>query len=190
MASAQVKIQDLKNGINACGVCTHELQLTTQQLQRDYMSAGSGWKDEQYKNLGQIVEDSCTAILQPIPQLENCQKWLQELADLVEKYETCCRFIKRRLDKMAMNASVSAIQDMEKTLADTVRNLDTLSEKISTNFRPSADWNDNQAVAYNQVMQKIARLVKSPTADLKKQQEKLKQLEELVRSYQSHQFNG
>lgn len=48
---------------------------------------------------------------------------------------------------MAMNASVSAIQDMEKTLADTVRNLDTLSEKISTNFRPSADWNDNQAVA-------------------------------------------
>ena len=40
---------------------------------------------------------------------------------------------------MAMNASVSAIQDMEKTLADTVRNLDTLSEKISTNFRPSAD---------------------------------------------------
>ena len=38
---------------------------------------------------------------------------------------------------MAMNASVSAIQDMEKTLADTVRNLDTLSEKISTNFRPS-----------------------------------------------------
>ena len=176
MASAQVKIQDLKNGINACGVCTHELQLTAQQLQRDYMSAGSGWKDEQYKNLGQIVEDSCTAILQPIPQLESCQKWLQELAAL--------------LDIMAMNASVSAIQDMEKTLADTVRNLDTLSEKISTNFRPSADWNDNQAVAYNQVMQKIARLVKSPTADLKKQQEKLKQLEELVRSYQSHQFNG
>ena len=88
---------------------------------------------------------------------------------------------------MAMNASVSAIQDMEKTLADTVRNLDTLSEKISTNFRPSADWNDNQAVAYNQVMQKIARLVKSPTEDLKKQQEKL---EELVQSYQSHQFNG
>lgn len=87
MASAQVKIQDLKNGINACGVCTHELQLTAQQLQRDYMSAGSGWKDEQYKNLGQIVEDSCTAILQPIPQLENCQKWLQELAALVEKYE-------------------------------------------------------------------------------------------------------
>ena len=70
MASAQVKIQDLKNGINACGVCTHELQLTAQQLQRDYMSAGSGWKDEQYKNLGQIVEDSCTAILQPIPQLD------------------------------------------------------------------------------------------------------------------------
>ena len=52
------------------------------------MSAGSGWKDEQFKNLGQIVDDSCTAILQPIPQLENCQKWLQELADLVEKYET------------------------------------------------------------------------------------------------------
>lgn len=51
MASAQVKIQDLKNGINACGVCTHELQLTAQQLQRDYMSAGSGWKDEQYKIL-------------------------------------------------------------------------------------------------------------------------------------------
>ena len=39
-------------------------------------------------------------------------------------------------------------------------------------------------------MQKIARLVKSPTEDLEKQQEKLKQLEELVRSYQSHQFNG
>ena len=61
------------------------LQLSSSSV---IMSAGSGWKDEQYKNLGQIVEDSCTAILQPIPQLENCQKWLQELAALVEKYET------------------------------------------------------------------------------------------------------
>ena len=30
----------------------------------------------------------------------------------------------------------------------------------------------------------------SQLEDLKKQQEKLKQLEELVQSYQSHQFNG
>ncbi len=30
---------------------------------------------------------------------------------------------------MAMNASVLLFRDMEKTLADTVRNLDTLSEK-------------------------------------------------------------
>lgn len=87
MASAKVKLQDLKNGINACGVCTHELQLTAQQLQRDYQSAGSGWKDEQYANLGASVEDCCSAIMAPIPQLENCQKWLEELADLVGKYE-------------------------------------------------------------------------------------------------------
>ena len=91
---------------------------------------------------------------------------------------------------MGMSTSVAAIQDMEKTIADTVRTLDTLSEKISTNFRPSADWNDNQSAAYNQVMQKISRLVKAPVDDLKKQQIKLKELENLVQAYQSHQFNG
>ena len=63
-------------------------------------------------------------------------------------------------------------------------------KKISTNFRPSADWNDNRAVAYNQVMQKDCPVGQITDSGPEKQQEKLKQLEELVRSYQSHQFNG
>ena len=85
---------------------------------------------------------------------------------------------------MGMNTSVSAIQDMQKTLADTIKSLDTLGGKISTNFRASDGWNDQQSAAYNMVMQKIARLVKSPIDDLKKEEQKLKKLEDTVSRYQ------
>ena len=79
MASAQVKIQDLKNGINACGVCTHELQLTAQQLLRRRHRAAQGEAQDGFA----VVQFGNAEV-----QLENCQKWLQELAALVEKYET------------------------------------------------------------------------------------------------------
>ncbi len=87
MADAQVKITDLKNGISACKICIGELKATANELMRDYQNAGSNWKDEQYASLGEIVENCCDAIQEPIPKLEDCLEWLQNLTALVEEYE-------------------------------------------------------------------------------------------------------
>ena len=38
----------LQSGVQVCKTCIHELQATSQALQRSYQSAGSGWKDENY----------------------------------------------------------------------------------------------------------------------------------------------
>lgn len=45
----------LQSGIGVCKTCIHELADASRTLKRDYQSAGSGWKDQQYARLGGII---------------------------------------------------------------------------------------------------------------------------------------
>ena len=54
---------------------------------RDYQSAGSGWKDQQYARLGGIIEECCSALEKPISELEDCQSSLEKLLSTVADYE-------------------------------------------------------------------------------------------------------
>lgn len=77
----------LQSGIGVCKTCIHELADASRTLKRDYQSAGSGWKDQQYARLGGIIEECCSALEKPISELEGCQASLEKLLSAVSAYE-------------------------------------------------------------------------------------------------------
>lgn len=48
----------LQSGIGVCKTCIHELADASRTLKRDYQSAGSGWKDQQYSVPREMLPDS------------------------------------------------------------------------------------------------------------------------------------
>lgn len=60
----------LQSGIGVCKTCIHELNDASRTLKRDYQSAGSGWKDQQYARLGGIIEECCSALENPSANLK------------------------------------------------------------------------------------------------------------------------
>ncbi len=88
MASgASVERVALQSGIQVCKTCIHELASASRTLKRDYQSAGSGWKDQQYARLGGIIEECCSALEKPISELEGCQASLEKLLSAVVTYD-------------------------------------------------------------------------------------------------------
>ena len=77
----------LQSGIGVCKTCIHELSDASRTLKRDYQSAGSGWKDQQYARLGGIIEECCSALEKPTSELEGCQASLEKLLKAVADYE-------------------------------------------------------------------------------------------------------
>lgn len=77
----------LQSGIGVCKTCIHELSSASRTLKRDYQSAGSGWKDQQYARLGGIIEECCSSLEKPISELESCQVSLEKLLSTVTAYE-------------------------------------------------------------------------------------------------------
>lgn len=88
MASgASVERVALQSGIQVCKTCIHELASASRTLKRDYQSAGSGWRDQQYARLGGIIEECCSALEKPISELEGCQASLERLLSAVAAYD-------------------------------------------------------------------------------------------------------
>lgn len=77
----------LQSGIGVCKTCIHALTNASRTLKRDYQNAGSGWKDQQYARLGGIIEECCSALENPISELEDCQASLEKLLNVVAAYE-------------------------------------------------------------------------------------------------------
>lgn len=84
---ASVERTALNSGISICKLCVHELMDASRTLKRNYQSAGSGWKDQQYARLGGIIEECCSALEKPISELEGCQTSLEKLLSTVAAYE-------------------------------------------------------------------------------------------------------
>lgn len=79
----------IEGGIACCKTAIHELQDAAQGLIRSYQQAGSGgWKDQQYAALGGIVEQCCSDLKKPIPELQECMGSLQDLLQAVVEYES------------------------------------------------------------------------------------------------------
>lgn len=78
----------IAGGMKCCKVSLQEMELVTKKLIKSYEMAGaSGWHDQKYTALGDIVDECCKAVKRPMEELEECMRKLQALQKAVEEYE-------------------------------------------------------------------------------------------------------
>lgn len=77
----------LKAGVQVCKTCIHELKYAARELQKNYQNAGSGWKDENYAKLGEIVEECIEALKRPVSDIEDSMSTLNEMIKIIEQAE-------------------------------------------------------------------------------------------------------
>lgn len=87
MAEATVSSAIVGKSIEACNKSIEALNKTAGTLQRRYMDAGAGWKDRQYSQLGGIIQECQSALNQPVTQLNDCIKSLQDLLKAIVEYQ-------------------------------------------------------------------------------------------------------
>lgn len=78
----------LQGGMKVCDVCVSSLTQASSSLNSGYQSAGSGWQDAKYRELGQIVNECCQALTKPISDLNGCKASLAQLLRAVQEYES------------------------------------------------------------------------------------------------------
>lgn len=78
----------ISGGIGCCKTSIHELQSAASSLKSDYGKAGQGWKDQKYAALGGIVDECCSALTNPISELQECIGTLQDLLNSITDYES------------------------------------------------------------------------------------------------------
>ena len=88
MANVDVSKAAIQTAMKSCVSAAKELQEAAKNLKTQYDAAGSGWKDAKYKELGSIVTECNVALRNPISQLEDCYKVLDELYKIIGIYET------------------------------------------------------------------------------------------------------
>ncbi len=87
-SNASVERTAVQSGIRVCQTAMHELNTASQQLNSGYQQAGAGgWKDQKYAQLGGIVEECRAALTDPINDLKDCQKSLEQLLSAISGYE-------------------------------------------------------------------------------------------------------
>lgn len=89
---------------------------------------------------------------------------------------------------MAVKASAEAIREMKKTISDTIKDIEKISQGIRTGVSASNNWDDEKAAQFNMLMQKTARLVEKPTDTLKKAIPKLEKLAASLDQYKKVRF--
>ena len=57
------------------------------KLKKSFNEAGNGWSDEKYKQLYEIADDCLVKLLEPIDELFECTKKLQEIGKVIIEYE-------------------------------------------------------------------------------------------------------
>ena len=87
MANAAVTGEALSKAVSLCQKSIESLNKASENLQKKYAAAGSGWKDSKYAQLGGIISECRNALGQPIGQLNGCIGSLQTLGSAVGEYE-------------------------------------------------------------------------------------------------------
>lgn len=87
--SVNTNREAIQGGIGCCRVAMEELKRASQKLNGAYSQCTSGgWKDAKSKQLGDIVNECCAALEEPLGDLNDCMAKLSELLKAVEEYES------------------------------------------------------------------------------------------------------
>ncbi len=89
---------------------------------------------------------------------------------------------------MPVKASPETIREMKKELANTVRDIERISNGIKSGMSATANWDDEKAAQFNMLMQQIARLTATPVETLNAALPKLERLAQSLDQYNSVKF--
>ena len=87
MASANVSRAAVKQAENLCKAAISELNNSNKKLGNRFREAGQHWKDNKYKQLGEIINECQTAMNRPVKELMECVIKLQEMEKAIIAYE-------------------------------------------------------------------------------------------------------
>ena len=88
MGEVSVESNAVSNAIKQCQAIQTGLKCETAKMLRQYETLGSGWNDEKYRELGQIVHKCSDALKQPLSELQKCEAFLARLHNIISEYES------------------------------------------------------------------------------------------------------
>ena len=87
--NVSVDSKAVNGGIMITKMSMEKLQNSSARLMQNYQRAGSsGWRDQKYKDLGVLVDQSVAALKRPLAELQECQDKLRILLKEIEAYES------------------------------------------------------------------------------------------------------
>lgn len=89
---------------------------------------------------------------------------------------------------MAVKASPEAIREMKRDLSNTIKDIERISSGIRSGMSASSSWNDEKAIQFNMLMQRIARLTATPVDTLQAALPKLEKLAQSLDEYNQVKF--
>ncbi len=88
MSEISVELNAVSSVIKKCKSIQSGLKAEAASMVQKYDSLGSGWNDEKYRELGQIVHNCSNALKQPIYELQRCEVYLQQILKIISEYES------------------------------------------------------------------------------------------------------
>ena len=87
-SNVSVDSKAIKGGMMITKMSMEKLTGLSKRILQDYQNIGSGgWRDQKYKDLGVLVEQSVNALRKPLEELAECEENLRRLLKEVEEYE-------------------------------------------------------------------------------------------------------
>ena len=87
MSEVEVNSESISKLIKLCAASQSELEKTTTSLQKQYKELGANWKDNKYKEFGEIIDKCCSVLQQPLSGLKQCVNFLQQLFIIISEYD-------------------------------------------------------------------------------------------------------
>lgn len=84
---ANVEKNAVFKSIVLCKKTIEQYKQTSQYLKKQYLNAGTTWRDQKYNQLGLVLKDCTAAMHSPVKELEECVYSLNEILRAIEKYE-------------------------------------------------------------------------------------------------------
>ncbi len=89
---------------------------------------------------------------------------------------------------MGIQSSPEIVRDMKKTVDTTKKSIDAIRQNIRNAKKSNQQWNDEQGMKYQMLMQRIEKLLESPSATLNATSPKLENLAKSLDNYKKIKF--
>lgn len=89
---------------------------------------------------------------------------------------------------MAIRASKKTVEDMQKTLQNTIKEISLVQDGLRSTMQSANGWTDAQGQAYRDLMKQVARLTEEPKRTLIGAVPKMERMIQALQDYEKVRF--